>query len=103
MRKLRGVGFWWSPEEFKLPKPYPRKSSWKGRITFLNNLVLLQKIAQNKRYKGWSDCRCCKKPNGSGEYVYKKWVWPEGLYHYVYEHNIKPDKEFVDYVISKRW
>jgi len=48
---------------------------------------------------GWADCRMCGKHNGSRDYTDGVYVWPEGLAHYVREHQVKPPQEFVDHVL----
>ena len=52
------------------------------------------------RYLGWSDCRICKSENGSLDLTDGKWIWPEGLSHYVKEHNVRLPEEFINYMDS---
>lgn len=50
--------------------------------------------------KGWSTCRCCGKMNGSREFSYKGWNWPEGFRHYIEIHNVVPSAEFLKEVLG---
>jgi hypothetical protein len=53
-------------------------------------------------WMGSSTCRICgKRGNGSSCLTDGTWVWPEGLSHYLEEHNVKPPREFINRVKSK--
>lgn len=57
---------------------------------------------EKESWKGSSVCRICgKRGNGSSCLTDGEWVWPEGLAHYIDDHNVKPPQVFVDYVLSK--
>lgn len=45
-------------------------------------------------YRGSSTCRICGCHNGSKEYVYGGYRWPQGFRHYVEEHNVEPSEGF---------
>lgn len=49
-------------------------------------------------WRGWSDCRFCSKHNGSRCLTDGHYVWPEGFSHYLKEHGVKPDDEFIQHV-----
>jgi hypothetical protein len=49
-------------------------------------------------YMGISPCRCCNADNGSAEYVYAGWKWPEGYRHYLEEHNVEPSASFMVFI-----
>lgn len=51
-------------------------------------------------YRGSSQCRCCGQSNGSHEYRYLGWTWPEGYFHYLSEHNVRPDEGFKHFILS---
>ncbi len=40
-------------------------------------------------YMGYSTCRICGCRNGDTEFYDNRFCWPEGLAHYVSEHNVK--------------
>jgi hypothetical protein len=51
-------------------------------------------------YMGSSECRICGIRNGSHEYVFESWVWPEGYSHYLTEHNVAIHPEFGQFIKS---
>lgn len=54
---------------------------------------------EKDRYRGYSTCRICgKHNNGDSCLTDNTWVWPEGLAHYLEEHNVKPPQEFIEWV-----
>lgn len=104
----RKVGFWNNNKnQFpEYPLPYERDKPWKGRRDFLESLITLEdlirkhKVGRINRFRGFSSCRCCNEVNGSHEFHYDGWTWPEGLRHYVEKHNVKPDQVFIDFLNS---
>ncbi len=54
-----------------------------------------------RAYMGLSRCRMCGKFNGSVELSDLVYVWPEGLAHYVSEHNVRLPAEFMDHVKAR--
>ena len=38
---------------------------------------------------GWSTCRFCDRPNGTDELSDGSYIWPEGLEHYLVEHQVR--------------
>jgi mono/diheme cytochrome c family protein len=53
-----------------------------------------------KLHDGRSECRICHGAYGSAELTDGEWAWPEVLVHYVSRHDVRPDQEFVDWVLS---
>jgi hypothetical protein len=51
-------------------------------------------------YRGLSQCRFCKQKNGSGELTDGAFCWPEGLGHYLWEHDVRLPQEFITHVHS---
>jgi hypothetical protein len=47
---------------------------------------------------GLSPCRFCGKHNGSLEYTDHVYIWPEGLAHYLTDHQVRLPDEFVLHV-----
>jgi hypothetical protein len=93
-------GFWYSKDEPHYPHPKPRDKPWKGRAEFLKNLDKVESKAHSVSFKGSSLCRCCGQRNGSSTFTTKRWEWPEGLRHYVKDHNVKPSEDFLAYIES---
>ena len=49
---------------------------------------------------GYSTCRICGIDNGTKDLSDGKYMWPEGLVHYVKDHNLRLPKEFEEHVES---
>jgi hypothetical protein len=49
---------------------------------------------------GMSPCRFCGRDNGSLELSDGVYVWPEGLAHYVAEHDVRLPGQFVSHALS---
>jgi len=50
---------------------------------------------------GLSPCRICGRNNGSLEYTDGTYLWPQGLAHYVDEHEVRLPDEFVRHAIDR--
>ena len=103
---MKKVGYWYSKEEPKLPMPVQQgpDSEWvlAGRpAAFAKLLNIVERLARCRGFKGSSKCRICGKRNGSMEYSYKGWMWPEGYMHYIKDHNVRPPMRFVAFVVSE--
>lgn len=95
-------GYWGeTPKDKTHPWPEANNKPWLGQDFFVSALLELQEQTHQDRYKGGSECRLCKKHNGSTEYRTKEYLWPSGLLHYVTEHNVKPSDKFVSYVVDE--
>ncbi len=94
----RAIGYWHSVDQPNLPKPQDFiDATWnKNEKEFIAGY--LDNGVEMAAYKGWSNCRICNKVNGSTCLGDDDYIWPEGFSHYVREHNVKPPKEFIDYV-----
>src|SRR5262245_6831386 len=51
-----------------------------------------------RAYLGLSPCRICGGPNGSLELSDGTYIWPEGLAHYVIDHDVRPPEPFISHV-----
>lgn len=51
-------------------------------------------------FMGTSTCRCCGKNNGTGEYYFQGWAWPDGYMHYLVEHHVEPSAAFMVFINS---
>lgn len=106
-------GHWYSKREphFPMPvhsdTPHPQKQEILDTYDFLMSMPIFDYTEANdwanghvKGYRGWSSCRCCQKHNGSREYNYRDWAWPEGFRHYIADHNVIPTKDFLKEVLN---
>lgn len=99
---LRRIGYWSGRNE---PDKYPTASNFiqefpypgQQRIaTYLRNGYQMSYIML-----GYSTCRICgKSDNGTQDLSDGKYIWPEGLAHYVESHNLRLPKEFETHVAS---
>ena len=95
---MKEVGFWNNlrndyPE---YPMPLENKANYnvERMFDYLSNGALAG------GYRGTSYCRICRDRNGSKEYIDGFFLWPEGLAHYVKEHQIELPSDFVNHVES---
>lgn len=100
-KDLKMIGYWWSKEEphFPLPKHFITHS-WNAK----ERSLVINYLKQAEFYEGWmgeSDCRICHSSNGATDLSDGTYVFPEGFVHYIEAHGVKPDQEFIDYVIAK--
>ena len=51
-------------------------------------------------FMGLSECRFCGQPNGSAECSDGVFIWPEGLAHYVTEHQVRLPERFVRHALA---
>lgn len=53
-----------------------------------------------KSFMGYSSCRFCGRNNGNLELSDGEFIWPEGLAHYVDEHDVRLPAEFVAHALQ---
>lgn len=100
MPKLEG--FWKGPGQTELPMPVEHGIPFPEKDDFVARLKSIQKRAQIIHFKGFSRCRICNKINGTTEYSYSGWNWPEGYLHYIVDHNVSPSVEFFNFVMNRK-
>jgi len=90
-----------------LPFPYPveNKDKWTEQDNFLDKLkdVHMSLIDDGYFYrydrKHYADCLLCDKKNvTTGKFEFNNIIWEDGLKHYINKHNIKPSKEFIEFI-----
>ena len=88
-KTLRLIGYWadggqdgW-PDPTLLVSPHPDAASQHRVLDYLRGGTVYAVTG------GWSFCRLCGAANGSVELTDgEHFIWPEGLAHYVSEHNV---------------
>jgi hypothetical protein len=50
---------------------------------------------------GYSECRFCGIVNGDGERCDGVYIWPQGLPHYIREHDVRLPGEVVEHILSE--
>lgn len=99
-KKIKIEGYWWSKQEPEYPMPIKSDIPFDNKDVVVKKLVSLQAKISKRYYKGFSTCRCCGERNGTAEYSHKGWKWPEGLIHYIIEHNIEPSLQFKKEILN---
>lgn len=120
----RVEGYWASSEnpakdQYQGLYPFPQKSNepWAGKEAFVAKLAEIESNVLNSdygtknkygiepfRYRGPSFSRIDGSIVGCAEFydAKEKITWPQGYReHYVEKYNVKPSKEFYDYVMKK--
>lgn len=99
--KLIPIGFWFSKNDIELPFPRINSCNLSEKDKFKVIKFLNDSDHKKAGTFGYSQCRICGIINGSSDIYDDIFEWPEGLSHYVLEHNVGLPKEFVDYVLNK--
>lgn len=98
---LKKVGFWNNRQNEYPQYPMPKKDAANYDIERMFKYLSDGILAVG--YRGTSHCRICRDNIGSREYVDGSYLWPEGLPHYVKEHQIELPDEFVNHVVSNQY
>lgn len=90
------------------PIPIPRKKQWKGQKKFLKKLIYIQNLPNRRKEeyeeKNYKHCYIDGEPNISTLlYFFGSVAWEDSLYHYVSVHNVKPTKEFYDFIMEYKY
>lgn len=96
------IGYW-GQDKHDSRWPWPQDYVDEEQNENVRNMIVdyLDKGVYATGYMGWSTCRICGCKNGSAELSDGRYVWPEGLSHYVREHYVKLSEEFTQHVIDK--
>jgi hypothetical protein len=88
--------------------PYPKESKpWIMSNDFIKRLQKLEVLIEEKKpeneifYDSPKDCLLCDKKNiTTKQVILGKYLWEDGLKHYVKIHNIKPSEKFIDFIFN---
>lgn len=95
--KLYWVGYWASEREPALPSP--EVVEWHPDLREL--VVDFLKAGEVRhRWRGFSTCRICGASNGTTCLTDGVFMWPEGLAHYVEEHDVGIPREFLNHIMG---
>lgn len=101
-KKVQREGYWSNGDDYsQYPTPVGADEPWLGKDEFLLALTLLELKAKANHYKGSSECRICKKRNGSSDFEIDGWKWPSGYQHYIRAHNVRPSLAFQEFVLGR--
>ena len=94
--KLKVVGFW----NIRGLQKYIHPEHLVERQ--IENKELIEKYLRSGNiisyYRGFSLCRICGNTNGFTDLTDGTWIWPEGLAHYISDHNVELPKEFITHM-----
>ena len=100
--RLERLGYWVGRSESGWPDPRSFvDASWDADQRAEVALHLRQGIVA-RRYMGHSQCRFCGMRVGALELSDGSYIWPQGLAHYVEEHDVRLPQRFVEHVIMMR-
>jgi hypothetical protein len=103
--RLRGVGFWRAPYCPDLPDPAAHvEPAWDAA----ERELIIEYLLRGEHRGSWGGtafCRMCDPDgavgdNGCNDYTDGVWFWPEGLVHYVRDHGVRPEPEFVAWALA---
>lgn len=104
-KQLIGIGYWHN--DFAKDFPDPGKfvdDDWNEEERQTISIYLKSAPALPYAAGGVSWCRfrCGISDLGSLEFTDGKYIWPEGLPHYIDEHKVKLPREVIDYMLSNK-
>lgn len=101
-RTLIAIGYWYSEDEPELPKP---QDFIVTTINPLERQQLINYLRNGKRLHEWMGfsrcrfgCRLPVKEIGNACLTDGTYIWPEGLYHYIEEHQVWLPSAFINHV-----
>ncbi|MEO0468233.1 MAG: hypothetical protein AAF206_01335 [Bacteroidota bacterium] len=102
IKEIRTIGYWSGEgpsndhhpdaEDFIVDAPYPHQADV---VAYLKKGTRMPHISL-----GFSICRICGISNGTQDLSDGKYMWPEGLAHYVEAHQLRLPAEFEKHVLS---
>ena len=111
--EFKKIGYW--SGENKANNRYPEVKDFVISRAYEDQSTIAKYLKSGTRISiispGTSTCRICGMPNGNSDLGDGKYIWPEGLEHYITEHNVRLPQEFEKHVnsdwqpinISKLW
>lgn len=91
------------------PFIFPKNGKkWSGQHQFIDRLIEIQEFLINNdksselfKKETCSDCLLCsEKCVVSGRFILGRYIWDDGLVHYISKHNIKPTEKFIDKIFN---
>lgn len=84
----------------KMPIPNSNKIPTSMLNILIDRIKFAEKYATVISYRGISMCRICNQYNGHREYHLQNYIWPEGYIHYIKDHNVAIDDNFIDFIMK---
>ena len=99
--EIKQIGYWRSEDAFE---EYPSAHDFINEFPYEGQEQVFEHLQAGTSMPwatpGVSTCRICGMPNGSSDLSDGKFMWPEGLAHYVKEHNLRLPKAFEEHIQS---
>lgn len=102
MKQLEVLGHWFNPHApTALPRPQALVGGWEPAQRAAV-LAYLRAGRELMRFPDPSFCRfgCGIEHTGAGDHTDGRWVWPEGLAHYVERHDVRLPEPFVAHAVA---
>jgi len=103
--RLKAIGYWHSESEPGLPIPRPSPAS--PSLDRRDRKRVMKHLTSGLEWMSWmgfSYCRICGQNDqrmGCRDLTDGAWVWPEGLRHYVDQHELDLPPAFVEHALSR--
>lgn len=98
---LRLIGYWRNDQHPEYPDPHDLvDEGWDEGDRFVVASYLMAGTYL-RHFMGLSPCRFCGQHNGASEYTDGVLVWPEGLFHYIEDHNVRLPRAIEDYILGR--
>jgi hypothetical protein len=93
------IGYWKSDRHPDWPDPHAFVDpSWDENERHLTSAYLSSGTIL-RAGAGYSPCRFCGMNNGSVEFTDGTYVWPEGLAHYIHDHDVRLPRAVVEHAV----
>lgn len=89
-----------------LPLPKDNKFKWSSCDNFIKKITEIQNVIEQKKSRNQImhdkyDCLLCNKKEISCKFFFvKNQLWDSSLVHYIKNHNVKPDDDFIDFIFN---
>ena len=106
-KEYKLIGLWdnngYDSRGKKFTVPKHKKENWLQKDFFIDKILLVQTLLKEqdsyKKYSEKKDCLICGQNHiTTTQYLYKKYIWEDGLIHYIDKHNFVPDENFQDII-----
>jgi len=104
-KQLIGIGYWHSIYDSGFPDPgnfVDKEWNKEEREHILRYLQAGRSMPYDAMGVSWCRFRCGVVHLGAGEFTDGKYVWPEGLAHYIDKHEVRLPHEVVAYMLSDK-
>jgi len=91
------VGYWLGPYAPGWPDPHDFVDPSWDAFERQQMVYYLKRGMTARAFMGLSECRFCRQRVGALEFSDGVYIWPEGLAHYVSEHDVRLPAVFVDH------